>query len=149
MATLFARTFRAISIYGGSALFVGGASLYVAGKQQQLNHGNHQWECIDSKPRKLVKTGPYSFSRHPIYLSYMIMTVSMGILSLHRIFPRHFPISGYIALPLILPSSVVYAFFTSVASHEEKQMTLRFGTPYLQYCQSVNKWIGFNKHRPP
>merc|ERR1711879_81793 len=123
--------FKAVSLYGGSTLFIGGTSLYFMGKREQLKHGNDQWECIDSKPRRLVQTGPYSISRHPIYLSYMIMTVSIGLFSLHRIFPRYYPISGYAVLPLILPSSLVFAFFASVASHEEKQMTLPFRTAYL------------------
>ena len=142
MTSTFCRGFRVISIYGGGTLFIGGVSLYFVSKREQLKHGNDQWECIDSRPRRLVRSGPYSMSRHPIYLSYLIMTVSLGILSLHRIFPRYYPISGYIVLPIILPSSLVYAFFTSVASHEEHQMTLRFGTNYLTYCQSVNKWFG-------
>ena len=138
----FARMFRYFSIYGGSGLLLCGASLYYLSKKEQEHYSNYQFLNIDSRPRNLVTTGPYAFSRNPIYVSYIIMTLSLGVLSLHRIYPKYFPYSKYIILPLIIPTSIVYVCFLAVISYEEKELTLRFGTQYLHYAHRVNRWIG-------
>lgn len=141
MPTL-ARTLRYFSIYGGSALFVSGFSLYYLSKKEQEKYSNYQWLNIDSKPRNLVTSGPYSISRNPIYASYVIMVLSLGVLSLHRIYPKYYPWNRYVILPMLIPTSIVYAFFWGVVTYEEKQLTLKFQSEYLHYCNKVNRWVG-------
>lgn len=140
--SFFTRTFRYLSIYGGSGLFCSGATLYYLSKSEQEKYGNAKWETIESNPKKLVTTGPYKISRNPVYLSYIIMTLSFGVLSLHKIFPKYYPYGKLIILPLIIPTSIVYIFFLAVINYEENKLKLKFGSQYIKYSQSVNRWVG-------
>ena len=137
-----------MTISCGSSLFVCGASLYHLSSKEQRRYSNLKWQNIESNPKALVTSGPYSISRHPVYLSYVIMTASFGFLSLHKIYPAIYPYSKYVALPILIPTSVVYAFYLSVACYEETKLKQRFGPIYHDYTQSVNRWIGCRTKQP-
>lgn len=79
-------------------------------------------------PSKLVKSGPFKFSRNPVYLGYFL--ISFGVaLSLGSV-------SSFLAP--ILYFSVVNAI---VIPFEESNLKKAFGREYLNYQKSVRKWI--------
>jgi protein-S-isoprenylcysteine O-methyltransferase Ste14 len=76
----------------------------------------------------LVTTGPYRFSRNPIYLS-------MGLLHLGIALWAN---SAWILLTLVV---ALYVILRGVIVREERYLERRFGTPYVEYKASVRRWF--------
>jgi protein-S-isoprenylcysteine O-methyltransferase Ste14 len=76
----------------------------------------------------LVATGIYRFSRHPMYLSLVILFVGVAFLI------------NSIYLLGITPVLVVILHF-GVIIKEEKLLEHYFGDAYLQYKKQVRRWL--------
>lgn len=76
----------------------------------------------------LVESGPFGFSRNPIYLGDSILYFGVML------------ILGTL-WPLILYPAVWAAIRYGVIKHEEAHLTAKFGHAYLAYCQRVRRWI--------
>lgn len=76
----------------------------------------------------LVATGPFRFSRNPMYLGFVAMLVGTGILL------------GSVT-PLLVPP-VFAAFITfRFIMREEELLTRSFGEAYLGYKKKVRRWL--------
>lgn len=80
--------------------------------------------------RVLVTTGPYRFSRNPIYLGMTILYLGLT-LSFHGV-------AALIFLPGIL-----IAMHRGVILQEEAYLHRRFGADYEDYLAHTNRWFGF------
>lgn len=80
------------------------------------------------KPVNLVRTGPYKYSRNPVYLGMLIMLTGI-----------------WIALGTFSPLFVLLLFFYIIQEAFVKQEELfleeHFGDDYRQYCRNVRRWI--------
>jgi protein-S-isoprenylcysteine O-methyltransferase Ste14 len=76
----------------------------------------------------LVTTGPYRFSRNPMYLGMAFLYVAIA-LPLGLVWPL-------IALPL-----VIAAVDQLVIAIEEAYLVRRFGQPYCDYMAAVRRWL--------
>jgi protein-S-isoprenylcysteine O-methyltransferase Ste14 len=76
----------------------------------------------------LVTTGPFAFSRNPIYLADVLVYLAVMVL-MGTIWPLFFA-------PLVW---VVMRY--AVIAHEEAHLTAKFGDVYTVYCQRVRRWI--------
>ena len=79
-------------------------------------------------PNALVRTGPYRFSRNPIYLADMMVltgwSVSLGApLALALLVPFYFVLLSLFILP------------------EETKLIEHLGKEYLEYLNKVRRWI--------
>jgi protein-S-isoprenylcysteine O-methyltransferase Ste14 len=76
----------------------------------------------------IVATGPYRYSRNPIYLGFVLISVgaACGLNSLWVI--------------LLLPV-VIVTLHLGVIAREERYLERKFGETYLQYKASVRRWI--------
>jgi protein-S-isoprenylcysteine O-methyltransferase Ste14 len=76
----------------------------------------------------LVTSGPFSFTRNPIYLGNTTLTIGIGL------------IVGSI---WFLIAALVAAFMTQAVTivHEEKYLKARFGKRYHDYALRVRRWI--------
>lgn len=74
--------------------------------------------------QRLVTTGPYAYSRNPMFLGALLMIIGFGII-LNSV--------AAIVLGLIIPIS--YLIFIKLV--EEKELEARFGQEYLEYKQQV------------
>eukprot|EP01084_Bolivina_argentea_P083324 150869_1 len=134
------RKFKYLFRSVGSGTFASGLVLYQASKREQEKYLNHWWD-IKKRPARLVTTGPYSFSRNPIYLSYLIMYASTGLFFLPGII---IPVSCF-GMGL-----VAYQFYNETyIPIEEDKLTRAFGAQYIIYKQCVNKWIGIPRNIQP
>ncbi len=79
-----------------------------------------------SKNHKLVTNGPYRYVRHPSYLAYFLMFISLPLIWLNLF--TLFPILG-------IPS---YHFVTV---REEGLLTQRFGDEYTRYQKKTGRFI--------
>jgi uncharacterized membrane protein len=80
------------------------------------------WKIYNAKD-KLVTSDVYALVRHPQYLGFLILTMSMLI---------HWP-----TLPTLLMWPVLIVLYYRLARDEEKEMLNRFGNEYAEYKRKV------------
>jgi protein-S-isoprenylcysteine O-methyltransferase Ste14 len=102
----------------GLALFVIGLSILVAAS----------CGVAAAQPDKPFTSGVYRFSRHPMYLSMLIVYLAVSIAALSWLFA---------AVTLI-------TFFLQdyQAKHEEKLCLGIYGTAYADYMKQTARWLG-------
>jgi protein-S-isoprenylcysteine O-methyltransferase Ste14 len=79
-------------------------------------------------PRAIVSTGPYRFSRNPIYLSMALFVLGVGLLA------------DALWVLVLLPV-VLLVINYGVIAREERYLERKFGPTYLQYKSAVRRWI--------
>jgi len=78
-----------------------------------------------SKIHKLVTDGPYRYVRHPSYLAYFLMFISLPIIWFNPF--TFFPVVGILGYHL-------------VAVREEELLTQRFGDEYTRYQKKTGRF---------
>jgi protein-S-isoprenylcysteine O-methyltransferase Ste14 len=78
--------------------------------------------------RSLVMSGPFRFSRNPIYLTYVLFVAGMGLYL------------GNLWILLLLVPTILVAHY-GIILREERYLTRRFGAAYTEYQQRVRRWI--------
>jgi protein-S-isoprenylcysteine O-methyltransferase Ste14 len=76
----------------------------------------------------LISSGPFRFSRNPIYVSMTMFGLGVGVL-----------LDNLWIVLLMLPAVLMIRFF--VISKEEAFMESKFGADYLRYKSSVRRWL--------
>ncbi|HSX74647.1 MAG TPA: isoprenylcysteine carboxylmethyltransferase family protein [Shinella sp.] len=76
----------------------------------------------------LVTSGPYRFTRNPIYLGYTLATAGIGLAVLN---------------PWCLVTAMLAAALTSIVAvkREELHLLSRFGVDFERYCNGTTRWI--------
>ena len=124
---------RPWTIPGGAASSVAGLAMVVSGIALMLwsiaamwraNTTVIPWEQVSA----IVGTGPFRFSRNPIYLADAITYVG-GSLLIHSWWP------------LLLLPGIVVMMRRMVIDREERYLTERFGDAYREYQLRVGRWI--------
>jgi len=82
----------------------------------------------NAKARVLVKNGPYSFSRNPIYLGNTLALFGLA-LALRW---------GW--LILLIPVTVTAVVWLAI-SREEHHREIRFGEAWRDYASKVRRWL--------
>lgn len=83
---------------------------------------------FDQAPIRLVKDGPFRFSRNPIYLGGVTVLIGLAIV-LGSLASFCFPVALFLLLHWIyIPA-------------EEKEMEGKFGSDYIEYKQAVRRWV--------
>jgi len=80
------------------------------------------------KPRKLVTRGPYVYSRNPIYLGFLLMSIGSALL---------------FANVLAFAGPMLFFLFASyfIIPFEESMLMKLFGKPYKTYHTSTRRWL--------
>jgi protein-S-isoprenylcysteine O-methyltransferase Ste14 len=76
----------------------------------------------------IVRTGPYRFSRNPIYLAFFVLHLGLAIW-----------VNSLWLVATVIPTVVIIAVV--VVPREERYLTERFGAEYLHYKASVRRWL--------
>ena len=78
-------------------------------------------------PQNLVTSGPFRYSRNPIYVAFLVPIASLGCTS----------------VPVALLTGVVYILVMNarVIRGEERVLETQFGAQYRRYVQSVPRWL--------
>ncbi|MEW8406182.1 MAG: isoprenylcysteine carboxylmethyltransferase family protein [Candidatus Thiodiazotropha taylori] len=77
---------------------------------------------------RLMVSGPYRFTRNPLYLSLILLQLGLAL----------FFLNGWMAV-LLLP--VVIIVHVYVVAREEAYLLRRFGSDYQTYQERVRRWI--------
>ena len=78
--------------------------------------------------RALVTSGPFAFSRNPIYLGLALVYLGVAL-------------TMNDAWPIILLPIVVMVMSSFVIAREEAHLAEAFGDRYRAYCSRVRRWI--------
>jgi len=78
--------------------------------------------------RALTTTGPYRFTRNPIYIANTLLLLSAACMS---------------ELVWFCPLMLAYALgvYALVVRHEEARLRRRYGAAYGEYCRQVPRWL--------
>lgn len=77
---------------------------------------------------KLVTTGPYRFTRNPMYLGMILLLLGVSLmLSLEW---------GLILTPVLW-----FAYDRLVVAREEAYLTTKFGAPYSEFLTHTRRWL--------
>lgn len=76
----------------------------------------------------LVITGPYRFTRNPMYVGLAALTLAMGLF-----------MNSWWPILLLLPALLLVRFF--VIAPEERYLQRRFGADYVAYMHDVRRWV--------
>ena len=76
----------------------------------------------------IVSTGPYRFSRNPIYLAFSLFQFGLAV----------WLNSAWLLMSLIVAVALMNFY---VIPREERYLARRFGEEYLSYMRSVRRWF--------
>lgn len=112
--------------WAGWILFAAGLCLFISALLRFKKSGTNvePWKPATS----MIRSGPYRFSRNPIYLS-MIMAHTAAAL---------WADSWWLMATMVLMTAV---FTKTVIEREESYLERRFGREYLDYKASVRRWL--------
>jgi protein-S-isoprenylcysteine O-methyltransferase Ste14 len=76
----------------------------------------------------IVRSGPYRFTRNPMYLALCLVQVGIGFL-----------LNDWITLLFVVPLALILHF--GVILPEERYLEAKFGQQYLALKREVRRWI--------
>ena len=119
--------------FAGLLLVAGGISVIVSViALHRPNAQRYGWrfEKTPFEPtRYLITSGPYRYSRNPIYLSHLTIWIGWALFY------------GSIAIVLsVLLMWMLFAFV--VLPYEERGLLRQLGEPYARYQSQVSRWFG-------
>jgi protein-S-isoprenylcysteine O-methyltransferase Ste14 len=82
----------------------------------------------DRPASALVTTGPFRFSRNPMYVALSMVQVGIGVW-----------LNNVWIVLLLVPT--LSAIRRSVIAREERHLTAKFGQAYLDYKAKVRRWL--------
>jgi len=82
----------------------------------------------DRPTTTIVRTGPYRYSRNPIYLSFSLLQLGVA-----------FWVNSLWLLVTLIPAVALMSFV--VIPREEQYLESRFPSDYLPYKASVRRWL--------
>ena len=82
---------------------------------------------LDKPPERLVVTGPYAYTRNPMYLGHIISLLGITL-----------------ALNSVLGALITITralWFHYRVRYDERRLVEQFGAPYIDYKKTVKRWI--------
>src|SRR5438132_13973401 len=76
----------------------------------------------------VITTGPYRFSRNPIYLSFTLLQLGLGLWA-----------NSAWLVGLLIPTLVLMSY--GVIARQDRYMARKFGDEYLQYKRAARRWF--------
>ena len=93
--------------------------------------------------KKLIRTGPYRFVRHPQYVAFIIFTFGLTSIALQTspIIPLYIPLetNAYLLIFYIWIAEVLAYIF--LAKVEELALKTKYGAEYIEYANQVGFMI--------
>jgi len=110
----------------GGALVVAGLALTVAGARLFARRGTAIKPFEESSV--LVTSGPYRFTRNPMYAGLIAMLIGVALLLES-------------ASPLVVVPIFAWIIATRFVAVEERMLGERFGAAYAEYRARVRRWL--------
>jgi protein-S-isoprenylcysteine O-methyltransferase Ste14 len=111
---------------GATALAAGCAlNVWALVERRRRTSGEFQLE----QPQSVVTTGPYAFSRHPMYVGWWLIHLGVGMLR------------GSAWVAATVPVAAIVEHFGGVVV-EERALAREFGDAYAEYRGRVPRYLG-------
>jgi len=118
---------RALSVPLGATLVLVAAALFFSAIRTFRSAGT---PVPGNRPTTaIVQTGPYRFSRNPIYLAFSLLQFGISCW-----------VNSSWLLVTLIPAVALMAFV--VIPREEQYLEIHFPSDYLPYKASVRRWLG-------
>ncbi len=117
---------NSVSLSIGVALAVVSASLAAWAVRVMTTAGTNIRP--DRPALAVVSSGPYQFTRNPMYLSLCLLQLALG-----------FVLDGWIPVLFTIPLMLILHF--GVILREESYLEAKFGEEYLAFKREVRRWI--------
>ncbi|HKY09076.1 MAG TPA: isoprenylcysteine carboxylmethyltransferase family protein [Candidatus Binatia bacterium] len=82
---------------------------------------------LETPPQRLVSTGPYAYTRNPMYLGHVIFLIGLTL-----------TLKSWLAGVITV---AVAAWFHSRVLGDEAKLAKRLGQPYVDYSARVKRWV--------
>jgi protein-S-isoprenylcysteine O-methyltransferase Ste14 len=82
---------------------------------------------MDKPPERIIDTGPYRYTRNPMYLGHIIFMLGLAV-----------TFWSWFALIILAVRAV---WFHRRVLHDEERLEKLFGAEYTAYCARVKRWI--------
>jgi hypothetical protein len=82
---------------------------------------------LETPPERLVSSGPYAYTRNPMYLGHLIFLTGLT-----------FTLQSWLAALITIAVAV---WFHIRVRGDETKLAERLGPPYVNYTKSVKRWI--------
>lgn len=109
-----------------SPLLVWGYLQYRLCGRYRIAHGGGG-PGLETPPDRLVNTGPYAYSRNPMYLGHIIFLTGLSL-----------TLRSWLAALITIAVAV---WFHLRVCRDERTLIQRLGEPYEHYLASVKRWI--------
>ncbi|TAK87592.1 MAG: isoprenylcysteine carboxylmethyltransferase family protein [Betaproteobacteria bacterium] len=117
---------RAVSVPLGGTTVLVAVALFLAAVRTLRTAGT---PVPGNRPTTtIVRTGPYRYSRNPIYLSFSLLQLGVA-----------FWVDSLWLLVTLIPAVALMSFV--VIPREERYLETRFPSDYLPYKASVRRWL--------
>ena len=133
LAGLLLQLLWPLNIAGSTALILLGLSLLSGslGLMFWADGTFKRWETAvnpDNPATTLVTSGPYRFSRNPMYLAFILIQAGIGLV-----------VNSWWLFIALLPAWIILRW--GVIAREEQYLAERFGDAYLDYKTAVRRWL--------
>ena len=117
---------RRVAIAGGAIVIVLAVALFISAVRTFRAAGT---PVPGNLPTTIiVNTGPYRFSRNPIYLAFSLLQLGLALC-----------INSLTMLIMLVPAVAIMSFV--VIPREERYLEAKFPTQYLPYKATVRRWF--------
>lgn len=83
---------------------------------------------LERPASRLVTTGPYRWSRNPMYVGLVVCYIGLSVL-------------WNSIWPIVFLPAVLILLFAVVIGREERYLRSTFGREYDAYCERVGRWV--------
>jgi protein-S-isoprenylcysteine O-methyltransferase Ste14 len=105
-----------------------GFALYKGAGTYRISRAGGPAGMSQGMPEKVIDTGPYAFTRNPMYLGHLVFLGGLALLTR----------SPFAAALL----TTVVPWFDERAAHDERRLEKAFGEEYAAYRDRVPRWLG-------
>lgn len=109
------------------SLFLAGGMTLLGSSHHHLGKSFHSL-VVSKEDQVLVKTGPYRWIRHPIYLAYLMNYIGGGLLSSNLVLT-------------VVPATMFAILVFIRVGKEEEVLKEQFGQEYSEYIQQTGKLL--------
>lgn len=113
---------------GWLPVMVAGFLQYRLSGRYRIRHAGGPPGMSQGFPERVIDTGPYAYSRNPMYLGHMVYLLGLALLT-------RSPLAVVIAAARIV-------WYDRRAAQDEERLEERFGAAYAAYRDRVPRWVG-------
>ncbi len=114
-------------------VMLAGFLTYKLSGRYRIRHAGGPPGMSQGFPERIIDTGPYAYTRNPMYLGHMIYLAGLTLVT---------------RSPLALAiASARIPWYDQRAAKDEKRLEEKFGTEYAEYRDRVPRWVGLPKPR--